>query len=273
MESGGFDAIIGNPPYIRIQTLQETTPQAVTYFGEHYASASRGNYDIYVVFVEKALTLLNSKGAMGYILPHKFFNAQYGEPLRALLSKGRHLVRVVHFGHQQVFDGATTYTCLLFLSKRASKVCEIIRVDDLKEWQKGTESPGDKINADFITSSDWTFTSGKTAELLGRLAAFPEKLESVATRIFQGIKTSADKIYIVEELERQSRRVKVFSPHLGAERWLEPDLLHPLIKGGDSRRYQMTRTNRLILFPYERAKDSSPASLISNSSMGGMIGT
>ncbi|HEX9918281.1 MAG TPA: DNA methyltransferase, partial [Pyrinomonadaceae bacterium] len=54
MQRGGFDAIVGNPPYIRIQTLQETTPHSVDYFKRKYVAASKGNYDIYVVFIERA---------------------------------------------------------------------------------------------------------------------------------------------------------------------------------------------------------------------------
>ena len=83
----------------------------------------------------------------------------------------------------------------------------------------------------------------------------PVKLADVTDRIFQGIKTSADDIYIVEELERQLKKVRVFSPETQREHWLEPDLLHPLIKGGDSSRYSLTQTNRLILFPYAPNKD------------------
>ena len=60
--SGGFDAVIGNPPYIRIQTLKEWAPMKVEFYKKAYASASKGNYDIYVVFVEKGLSLLNEKG-------------------------------------------------------------------------------------------------------------------------------------------------------------------------------------------------------------------
>ena len=68
------------------------------YYKRRYRAAGKGNYDIYVVFVEKALSLLNERGQLGFILPHKFFNAQYGEPLRGLIAEGRHLADVVHFG-------------------------------------------------------------------------------------------------------------------------------------------------------------------------------
>src|SRR5262249_874888 len=105
MKAGGFDAVIGNPPYVRIQTMKEWAPIEVEHYKRAYKSASKGNYDVYVVFVERGLSLLNKSGRLGFIVPHKFFNAQYGEPLRKLIADGRHLAQVVHFGDQQVFEG------------------------------------------------------------------------------------------------------------------------------------------------------------------------
>ena len=63
--AGGFDAVIGNPPYIRIQALQEWAPLEVEHYKRAYQAASKGNYDIYVVFVEKGLQLLNGTVATG----------------------------------------------------------------------------------------------------------------------------------------------------------------------------------------------------------------
>jgi len=97
--------------------MKEWAPTEVEFYKRHYVAASKGNYDIYVVFVERALQLLNVKGRMGYILPHKFFQGKYGQPLRELIAGGNNLDKIVHFGDQQVFAGATTYTCLLFLDK------------------------------------------------------------------------------------------------------------------------------------------------------------
>jgi len=69
---------------------------------------------IYVVFVERGLGLLNPTGLLGFILPHKFFNAEYGTPLRTLLTEARHLAHVVHFGSQQVFAAATNLHVFVF---------------------------------------------------------------------------------------------------------------------------------------------------------------
>jgi len=254
-EGSGFDAVIGNPPYIRIQAMKEWAPIEVEFYKQRYTAASKGNYDIYVVFVERALQLLNREGRMGFILPHKFFQAKYGQSLRELIASGKHLAEIVHFGDQQVFAGASTYTCLLFLDKGGNEHLHYFEVHDLKAWQANSEATEGEIQAGTVTEKEWIFAVGPGATLFGRLSEMPVRLADVTSRIFQGIKTSADKIYIIDEREREAKRVRVFSRARDAEYWLEPDLLHPLIKGGDSRRYHLSRTNRLILFPYATQED------------------
>jgi len=193
IKDGGFDCIVGNPPYIRVQILQEWAPFEVEFYKLAYAAASAGNYDIYVVFVEKGLSLLNEQGTLGFILPHKFFNAKYGEPLRSVLAKGKHLTEVVHFGDQQVFDGATNYTCLLFLKKSGSKEFEFIKADDIDAWRSTGAGKKGLVPATSVGTEDWNFSTGKDSDLFDKLRKMPVKLEDVTNRIFQGIKTSADK--------------------------------------------------------------------------------
>jgi type I restriction-modification system DNA methylase subunit len=255
MREGGFDCVIGNPPYIRIQHMKEWAPVEVEFYKEHYRAASSGNYDIYVVFVEKGLSVLNKQGRLGFILPHKFFNAKYGEPLRSVIAEGKHLSHIVHFGDQQVFEGASNYTCLLFLDKSGSSRLQFEKVDDLDAWRSTGKARAGLIPATNLTPAEWNFAVGKNAALFEKLRDMPVKLDNVTTRIFQGIKTGADKIYIVDELERKRNRVKVYCREKDGEFWLEPDILHPLVKGGDSKRYYLGRTNRLILFPYQRQKN------------------
>ncbi len=260
MAKGGFDAVVGNPPYVRIQTLNESDPRSVEYLGLHYRAAAAGNYDLYVTFIERALSLLHPSGLFGYIVPHKFFNAKYGSALRELLAGGGHISGVVHFGHQQIFEGATTYTCLLFLTKIRQDQFRFTSADDLSKWRAAPDHTVSMISATRLGKGDWVFSGGAKGTLLDRLQSLPVKLENVTTRIFQGIKTSADKIYIVEQRSRSKSSVSVWSPQLEREVQLEPDLLHPLIKGGDSRRYSLEQTQRLILFPY--AKTGETAALL-----------
>lgn len=248
MKEGGFDVVIGNPPYIRIQTMKEWAPTEVELYKKYYHSASKGNYDIYVVFVERGLSLLNKSGRLGFILPHKFFNAQYGEPLRTILSKGKHLSNVVHFGDQQVFAGVTNYTCLLFLDKAGSKQCHFMKVDDLTAWRINSEAAEGKIPSTKITSSEWNFTVGKEAALFEKLNKMPVKLRDVADRIFQGLVTDADPVFILLD----HGKGKYFSEATEQLHHIESDLMPPLCKGSlNIRRYHVSELTKSILFPYK----------------------
>jgi type I restriction-modification system DNA methylase subunit len=250
MNRGGFDAVIGNPPYIRIQTMKEWAPIEVETYKKYYSSASKGNYDIYVVFVERGLNLLNKTGRLGFILPHKFFNAQYGEPLRTLLSKGKHLAEAVHFGDQQVFAGATNYTCLLFLDKGGAKQCHFVKVDDLTSWRINGESIEGKISATKITSSEWNFAIGKSAELFEKLSKMPVKLGDVAERIFQGIIPGADNVYTVELLAKDKKGALCYSGALNGKVYLELALLRRIVSGAEVGRFTLRETRSRVIYPY-----------------------
>ena len=252
MKAGGFDVVIGNPPYIRIQAMKEWVPREVEFYKSRYAAASKGNYDIYVVFVEKGLTLLNNRGLLGFILPHKFFNAQYGEPLRTLLSSGNYLSDVVHFGDRQVFHGATTYTCLLFLDRASSGSCRFTKVEDMEAWrQSGVVTEG-VIPAARITSAEWNFTVGRGTDLFERLCGKPLKLGDVAD-IFVGLQTSADDIFIMNIVEENEKTIKLHSKALTEDWIFEKSLLFPLVSGTDVQRYGELQDRQYILFPYEVA--------------------
>lgn len=179
-----------------------------------------------------------------------------------MLSKGKHLRHIVHFGDQQIFPGATNYVCLLFLAKAGVANCRFVKVDNLDDWLVTLTGIEAEISAKDIGKSEWNFVVGKGSDLFERLKSIPKKLEDVTSRIFQGVKTSADKIYILEEVGQTKAGVRVFCRQNEQEYTLERDLLHPLIKGGDSKAYCLTRTNRLILFPYAK-QNGGDAQLIS----------
>jgi type I restriction-modification system DNA methylase subunit len=247
---GGFDAVIGNPPYIRIQTLQETSPVNVDFFKKKYRAASKGNYDIYVVFVEKGLGLLNARGRLGFILPHKFFNAKYGEPLRELIAKGKHLAKVVHFGDQQVFENATTYTCMMFLDKSGRDEFKFLKVQDLDEWRTSNDLLESKLNSINVTSDVWNFSVGESGSLFTKLSRIPIKLGSVC-HLFVGLQTDADDVFIVEEVGWEGSKVLCRSKYTGKEHWFEGNHLKPLLKGSlNIRRYYLSGVNKRLVFPY-----------------------
>jgi type I restriction-modification system DNA methylase subunit len=263
MRAGGFDCVIGNPPYVRIQHMKEWAPVEVEYYKQKYKSASSGNYDIYVVFVEKGLTVLNKNGKLGFIVPHKFFNSKYGEPLRSLIADGKHLSHIVHFGDQQVFEGATNYTCLLFLDKSGSKEFDVAKVDDLEAWRNTAKAAQGTLPASSATAAEWNFAVGGGAEILQRLRRMPTKLADVAKKIFQGLVTSADPVYLLDPVgPGRKGLVIVRSRATGREYELESDVVKPLCKGSrDIRRYSAT-PSKAVLFPYDPEKSGQTKSIV-----------
>ena len=275
----GFDVIIGNPPYIRIQTMKEWAPKEVEYLSSKYQTAASGNYDIYVVFVEKAIQLLDDNGLFGFILPHKFFQAEYGKNLRRLITERKLLREIINFTDQQVFDQVTTYTNLLFLSKTEKKVfkyAEIRKIENpssqLSIIRKNNRYVSNTLQVDnlpisSISEQSWQFGFGEEAKLLTRLKGVSTKLSDVASTIFVGLQTSADPIYIVqrENMAEEGKHVEVYSKSLDKKLKIESQILKPLLKGQEIRRYSTPYWRYCLVFPYNI--ENGKAKLISKEEM------
>jgi type I restriction-modification system DNA methylase subunit len=111
MKAGEFDAVIGNPPYVR----QELLTESKDYFQNHYRTY-HGVADLYVYFIEKGISLLRENGIFGIIVANKWMRANYGQPLRQWLQQ-QCLIEIVDFGDLPVFQQATTYPCILRIHK------------------------------------------------------------------------------------------------------------------------------------------------------------
>ncbi len=249
-KAGGFDVVIGNPPYIRIQTMKEWAPVEVDLYKTLYRSAAAGNYDIYVVFVEKALSLLNKTGRMGFILPHKFFNAQYGEALRKVISDGKHLAHVVHFGDQQVFAGATTYTCLMFLDKAGTSECQIVKIDDIDAWRMEGKGTKGQIPVKTITATEWNFAIGAGVEVFDTLSKWPVKLADVAERMAQGIRTSANEVYVLDLVRGNNDIITAHSKILNRDVKLERKAVSLFLQGREIKPYRVLPSGKVVIVPY-----------------------
>jgi adenine-specific DNA-methyltransferase len=247
----GFDIVIGNPPYVRMQTLKKKDPKLVAFLKDHYISAAKGNYDLYVVFIEAGLSLLKSDGQLAYICPHKFFNADYGSGLRGLIAKGKHLRHVVHFGDQQVFFGATIYTCLLFLAKAGCNVCRFVLAHDLDAWKLKFEGEEGQFPAETITANVWNFTVGATSSVFQRLQAMPTKLGEITSRISQGIRTSANEVYVLDVCSENQSNIVAYSRQIDAEVTLERKAVRPFLQGREIKPYAISPSGKVVIIPYD----------------------
>ena len=160
--------MIGNPPYVRIQGFPRVQ---IEYLTKKYQSA-KGNCDVYVSFVEQGYNLLKSDGRLGNIVPNKFFKTDYGEGLRPLLSSNKGLTEIVDFGANQVFE-ATTYTCLLFLTKRSNRsfrYAEAIAKPEALVEPKFVERESNTLD-----ESAWTFAGEEIAAIIRKLSSQDDK--------------------------------------------------------------------------------------------------
>jgi hypothetical protein len=256
----GFDCIIGNPPYIRVQELKKWAPEECEFFKWKYDSARKGNYDIYVVFTEKALNLLAPDGHLGFIMPHKWWQANYGEGLRRIIAEGNHLEAVVDFADQQVFRGATTYTAVHVIGKQQrSKVVDYAKVFDLQDGvvQCAALDAGKRIQGAERYKArrpkgggPWVFASSAVSGWLDRVRGSHRTLGEITHKIAQGLVSGCDGAFYLE------RRGNVYlSEHTRQTHEVEKALLHPLLKGSvHIRRWLFDRSKVFVLFPYQQEK-------------------
>jgi type I restriction-modification system DNA methylase subunit len=246
MKEGGFQCVIANPPYIRIQNLQEFSPIEADYLKGHYHTARSGNFDIYVCFVEKGLSVLQEDGHLGFILPSKFFQTDYGKPLRELLTQQRAIESVVDFSHFQVFDGPTTYTCLLFVSRGENENVQYTKIQDQHKLLS-LEGQSSRLPIRQLTSGPWVFAGPSERRILEKLEEGSVRLIDLPSEISRGSSSGADEIFIVRRTERGG----LYRTNDGQPVRLEPGILRIPLFATDFGRYSFAPAGQeRILFPY-----------------------
>lgn len=134
MKEGGFDVVIGNPPYISNWQLSETNRSMVTFLDEKYPSVTVGHWDIYILFIKKALELLKDNGFLSFIVPSSFAKEKYGRKLREFIIKNYTITSLSEFGAETVFkDVAREYIIFVIQKKRPNnRKTEIIHFKNLE---------------------------------------------------------------------------------------------------------------------------------------------
>jgi hypothetical protein len=263
LAAGGFDAVIGNPPYVRIQT---THVDDIAYYNKHYASAV-GNYDIYCLFVERGLQYLKKTCRLGFILPHRFFKSDYGQGLRSVITQKAGILSIVDFDGYMVFENASINTCVLILSTNKSSQISFLRAKFTEMSQQNVASlllkdhrasdnnfEAGEIDGRHLSDAPWVFVLQSEESLWGKLESIRPKLGEVATEIFQGFKTGSDAIYIGEILKESPKLWHIRFLADDKERKIESALMLHLIKGGEMKRFVIAPSERAILFPYQKGK-------------------
>lgn len=260
-EEGGFDIVLGNPPYVKLQNLMKVDADVATYLqarrgDDTYLSAQTGNTDLYLPFIEKGLRLLTPGGRMAYIAPSLWAVNQYGEGLRRLVRRTGQLDRWLDFKAHQIFEEAITYTALQFFTKEPRTMVRVAAAPSGEVEAHDVDWSDTELAvpfAAFSESGEWLMVTGEERALIDRLARDCLRLDSpkLTNGITVGIQTSADAIY---HLRRLGRNRYLCSPK-GKEAYevqIEDAIMKPLVSGTEAKRYEEPETETYLLFPYER---------------------
>ncbi|MDX4050417.1 N-6 DNA methylase [Aliarcobacter skirrowii] len=235
-----FDVVIGNPPYVRVQGLKSNYENEAKLYEEKFVSAT-GNYDLYVLFMEQSFKMLNKTGKLSYILPHKFLISDFGSGIRRFLSENKAVESLLHFGSEMVFEDASTYTCIINLSHNNEKLhFKSISPNDIFN-----PFEYDSISYENLNSDKWNLSSNDITKVLEKINLQPLRVKDVFAKIFQGIATSGDDVYLLLETKDG-----LYSKALDKIVKVEKGLLKPMLKGEDISRYKNLQNRYFVIFPY-----------------------
>jgi type I restriction-modification system DNA methylase subunit len=204
MAKGGFDVVIGNPPYIRQEQLSEFKPLWQKNF-ECYDGVA----DIYVYFFERGIKLLKEGGYLAYISSNKYFRSGYGKKLRDFLRTNSSINQIVDFCELPIFTAAND-TCVTLLRKKAPSQSDKVTVvvikteADLYQIPQTIAQHGTRINQTNLKSEGWTFEGTEGRNLITKITKKGTNLGIyVNNRFYDGIKTGFNKAFVIDEMTRK----------------------------------------------------------------------
>ena len=190
---GGFDIVIGNPPYVPLQRIKEKSKQYQT---QGFATFNKTG-DIYCLFVEQGLKLQKQGGVLCYIMSNKWLQAEYGQQLRSFIAKNS-ILNIVDFGDIQIFENATTYTCIILLRK--SKPSDTFCASYLTKYDLSTIPLVKNVfRTDDFKESAWVLSSGKGLNLLNKIKKNSVCLQQyIRGDAFRGILTGLTDAFLTD---------------------------------------------------------------------------
>ena len=263
-EDPGFDCVIGNPPYVKLQNFRRVLKDVADYLltatkpdrNPRYESTQTGNFDLFLPFIERGVELLNAKGKLGFIAPSTWMVNEYGEGLRRFVKQRQSLDRWIDFKSYQVFDDAITYTALQFFSGEATPELRCGFAPQGPEDVAAVSwlAPQAKVAIDDLDPAQaWELMPRSEQVLRAKLRDQCLTLEQSCRQIAVGVQTSADHIY---HLMRIGPGRYLHSPRRSKETFavlIEDEIMRPLISGAEATRYEEPRTDTYLLFPYRIA--------------------
>jgi type I restriction-modification system DNA methylase subunit len=257
-QNNGFDAIVGNPPYVRIQNIMKFSAEEIKFFQSNisgYTVAGTETFDKYYLFIQKAISLLNENGVLGYIVPHKFFIIKGGKSLRTFITDQSSIFKIIHFGVTQVFPNRSTYTAILILDKKKREQFFFKRINRIAIELSAGSIEFDTYSSSSFTGQPWIFLSKASQTIFDKIiSANTIRLHSIA-EIAVGLQTSADKIYIFQPSSETETTYRF--NHRNTEYEVEKAICKPCLYDYSFSLFDTVRPNAQIIFPYTILSDKA----------------
>jgi hypothetical protein len=249
---GGFDVVLGNPPYVRMEFLKAMKP----YLEKRYEVVS-DRADLYCYFFERGLRLLKPGGRLGFISSNTFFKTGSGRPLRGYLLREATIESVVDFGDLQIFEGVTTYPAILTMKRGAAPKGHDLRfwrVDTLPEvnFQATWEKAAGPYPQAALGAGSWELENPALRALRDKIRTGRKTLKEVYGSPLYGIKTGLNGAFVIDNATKE---------RLCAQDPRSAELLKPFLEGKDLKRWRAEpRSLWLIYIPQRRVNiDDYPA--------------
>ena len=231
LSAGGFHVVIGNPPYVRVQSLEHDDTD---YFKANFEFAWR-RIDVSILFMELALRLVSERGLVGVISSNQFLSTEYGRNARRYLLTKCGIARIVDFGDLPVFQNALTYTSIFLLRRQSIQKFFYARVKDLSIDLEAI--PEITIAGNALDDGPWSLCSDSGMKLVARLKRDCPPLSTHA-KSWYGIITGLDDTLLFEKDSKTTQR-------------FEKNILLPVIRAQDCDRYVTPRPSKTVIYPYK----------------------
>lgn len=241
MDAGGFDVVLGNPPYVRQELFADLKP----YLQQHYA-VYHGVADLYAYFFELGLKLLKPDGMLGFISSATFFKTGSGQSLREFLQQSACLKKVVDFGDLQVFEGVTTYPAILIFQNVPPASDSVIKSLVLKDELPAKLSDAfaalhGEMSHSQLTAECWQLEDARLNRLRLKLTQGFPTLKEVYGSPYRGVLTGLNEAFVIDRATKDK---------LIKQDPKSTDLLKPFLEGKDLKKWHaQPRDLSLILMP------------------------
>jgi adenine-specific DNA-methyltransferase len=247
-QQGGFDIVIGNPPYVRQEQIKDLKPALQREY-ECYT----GKADLFVYFYEQGLNLLKPGGYLTYISSNKYMRSSYGEKLRDFLGNKSKILHLIDFGDTNVFEEAIAYPSIILLQKDTPKQ----DTNSVKALTWSQDEPLDNFPAVFkqrsililqkeLTRDGWRLQPPSVLRLLEKLRKAGTPLgEYVNGRFYRGIVTGLNEAFVVDRATRD---------RLIAEHPSSAEILKPFLRGKDVKRWRVDYQDLYLIFTRQGTK-------------------